>query len=75
MQVNDRVVCVYASDCLNLTTHGTYIVDNVYVEAGHELNLDIVTLEGKQCGTYNHRRFMLESDVIKQVLENARNDR
>lgn len=62
MQVHDKVVCVYAGDCLNIETHGTYVITAIYKDDGHELNLDISTLQGKPCGSYNHRRFVLQEN-------------
>lgn len=72
MQIGSKVVCVYAGDCLNVETHGTYIITALHDEAGFELNIDVSTLDGKPCGTYNHKRFMLQDEMIKQVLENAK---
>lgn len=74
MQVNDRVVCVY-SEFPNIQTHGTYIIMHTYTDDEHDLNIKLKDIQGNECGTYNASHFMLETDMIKQVLENARNDR
>ena len=73
MQVGDKVVCAFAGACSNVRTHGEYIVTALYEDDGHHLNIDVSTLEGKPCGTYWAKRFMLKSNVIEQVLENAKN--
>lgn len=74
MQVNDKVICAYAHDTDKLTTHKMYVVAEVVYSGTHIIVQDADTGVVIN-GTYLKQRFMLESDVIKQVLENARNDR
>lgn len=72
MQVNDKVVCVFSNDT-SVTTHKSYLVYGTDTIGGVpciEILDDNANYKWVMC-----YRFMLESDVIKQVLENARNDR
>ena len=75
MQIGDKVICVYAGQTDQLRTHGNYevlaVIDYEY-KGSHITVFDLdrnITVNGD----YSHKRFMLESDVIKQVLENAKN--
>ena len=63
MQVNDKIVCVFAGDCLNVQTHGTYIITALHEDDGHDLNIDVSTLEGKPCGTYWAKRFVVQESI------------
>lgn len=72
MQVNDKVICVFSNDT-SVTTQGSYLVYDTDTIGGVpciEILDDNANYKWVMC-----YRFMLESDVIKQVLENARNDR
>lgn len=73
MQVYDKVVCAYAPTAI-LETQKTYKVLGVNPKGTHIIVADAVTGVVID-GTHLKKYFMLESDVIKQVLENARNDR
>lgn len=74
MKIGNEVVCVYApAEYLNIKTQGTYVITAVHKEPNHELNIDLSNEYGIPCGTYNARRFMLKDEMIKQVLENAKN--
>lgn len=70
MQVNDRVVCAYAHDTDKLTTHKTYMVVSECYTGTHIEVADIDTGVVIN-GTYLKQRFMLESDMMKQVQENS----
>lgn len=75
MQIGDKVICVYAGQTDNLKTHGNYEVVAVtdYDYKGSHVTVFDLDNDTLVKGDYSHKRFMLESDIIKQVLENAKN--
>lgn len=56
MQVNDKVICVYAGSLRNLKTHGVYVVTAVY----DDTHVTVADLDGNECGDYWIKRFVLQ---------------
>lgn len=69
-KVGTDVVCVYGKG--NLKTQHTYKVVEVNAD-GERIVVEDST--GRiVLGTYTHKSFMSKDSMVKQVLENARND-
>ena len=71
MQINDVVVCAWASNYTGLTTGKEYTVNNVFEDHGNKY-ITIIDNSGTR-KSYDSSRFMLKSDMNEQVLENTIN--
>lgn len=72
-KVGDIVICAYAGDTDKLNTHGEYKVVNVPYKGTH-IEVECTNTGEFINGTYLNQRFMSKDSMVKQVLENARND-
>lgn len=72
-KVGETIVCAYAVGTDNLTTHGEYEVKDTYMDSDKQLRVIIVG-DVDNTGDYLASRFMSKDSMVKQVLENARND-
>lgn len=70
-KVGDIVICAYSDGTDNLVTHNEYEV----LETSRDSCGERIVVRGEErTGDYYASRFMVKTDMIKQVLENARND-
>lgn len=70
MQVGDKVVCAFSNNAA-IKTQQTYTVLGLTTIAGVP-SMQVLDDEGNPTWVMCYR-FMLESNVIEQVLENAKN--
>lgn len=74
MKVGDIVICAYADLGKHkaLTTGAEYVVSTTFEDG--DVGVVTNTPANSYRGKFAAGRFMVKTDMIKQVLENARND-